>query len=167
MISGNHVRLMARYNAWQNRNLFDAAATLTDDERRRERGAFFGSIHATLSHILWGDQMWLHRLAGMARPTGNGIPESVRQWPQWQNLREERSRFDEAIITWSRTLDTPALEGDLLWYSAAAQREFRKPRWLLVTHMFNHQTHHRGQVHSLLTQAGAKPGDTDLALMPD
>jgi uncharacterized damage-inducible protein DinB len=167
MIGSDHVRLMARYNAWQNQNLYGAAATLDDAERKRERGAFFGSIHATLNHILWGDQIWMHRLAGMPRPAGAGIPDSLRQWPEWSALRDERFRFDGAMLAWAGALDAGTLAADQVWFSAAAQREFRKPRWLLVTHMFNHQTHHRGQVHCLLTQAGARPADTDIALMPD
>ena len=68
---------MARYNRWQNENLYGVADTLTDGERRRERGAFFGSIHATLNHLLWADQIWMNRLAGSPRPEG-GIPDRFR-----------------------------------------------------------------------------------------
>ena len=63
-------------------------------------------------------------------------------------------------------LDAAWLAGEFAYYSGAAKRELRKPKWLLVTHMFNHQTHHRGQVHCMLTQAGGKPGDTDLPFLP-
>ena len=165
MIDPGYVQRMARYNRWQNENLYGVADTLTDAERRRERGAFFGSIHATLNHLLWGDQIWMSRLAGSPRPEG-GIPESVSRHAQWSDLKRERGAFDEIIIEWADHLDPAWLAGDLTWFSVAAKTELSNPRWLLVTHMFNHQTHHRGQTHCMLTQAGGKPKDTDLPLMP-
>ena len=77
----------------------------------------------------------------------------------------ERAAFDTIMVDWANRLDAAALEGELTWYSGAIKAELHKPKWLLVTHMFNHQTHHRGQVHCMLTQAGGKPGDTDLPFM--
>jgi uncharacterized damage-inducible protein DinB len=165
MIDPGYVQRMARYNRWQNESLYGVADTLSDAERRRERGAFFGSIHATLNHLLWGDQIWMSRLAGSPRPEG-GIPESVSRYPQWSDLKRERGAFDQTIIDWADRLEPAWLAGDLTWYSLAAKTELSNPRWLLVTHMFNHQTHHRGQTHCMLTQAGGKPKDTDLPLMP-
>jgi uncharacterized damage-inducible protein DinB len=153
---------MADYNCWQNGNLYGAADRLTDGERKQPRGAFFGSIHATLNHLLWGDQIWMSRFAGTPRPNVPGIPESVAMFESWDELRRERQAFDRVIIDWAGSLDAGWLEGDLEWFSGAAGRELARPKWLLVTHMFNHQTHHRGQVHCMLTQAGAKPGTTDL-----
>src|SRR4029450_9880640 len=70
MIDAAYVQRMARYNRWQNESLYGAAGTLSDAERRRARGAFFGSIHATLNHVLWGDRIWMSRLAGTAKPEG-------------------------------------------------------------------------------------------------
>jgi uncharacterized damage-inducible protein DinB len=165
MIDPGYVRRLARYNRWQNDNLYGVADTLSDAERRRERGAFFGSIHATLNHLLWADRIWMSRLAGTPRPTG-GIPESVSLYGDWNELKRERAAFDRTILDWAERLDDAALAGELTWYSAAVKAERRQPIWLLVTHMFNHQTHHRGQVHCMLTQAGGKPGDTDLPFMP-
>jgi uncharacterized damage-inducible protein DinB len=166
MIDPAYVRRMARYNRWQNQNLFGVADRLSEEERRRERGAFFGSIHKTLSHLLWADQIWMSRLTDVSAPTG-GIPESVSLYPEWELLRSDRAALDGRIIGWADGLDEAALAGDLTWHSALAKREVGKPTWLLVTHMFNHQTHHRGQVHCMLTQAGGKPHDTDLAFMPE
>ena len=165
MIDLGYVQCLARYNRWQNENLYAVADRLSDGERRRERGAFFGSIHATLNHLLWADRIWMSRLAGSPRPEG-GIPESVATYSEWNDLKRERAAFDTVIVDWADRLDPASLEGDLTWFSGAIKAELRKPRWLLVTHMFNHQTHHRGQVHCLLTQAGGKPGDTDLFIMP-
>ena len=162
MISVGYVRAMADYNHWQNENLYGAADGLTDAQRKERRGAFFGSIHGTLSHLLWGDQIWMSRFAGTPKPKARGIPESVAMFESWDDLKRERRAFDRVIADWAGRLDPAWLEGDLTWFSGAASREVTRPKWLLVTHMFNHQTHHRGQVHCLLTQCGAKPGATDL-----
>jgi uncharacterized damage-inducible protein DinB len=165
MIDVGYVQRLARYNRWQNENLYGVADGLPDAERKRARGAFFGSIHATLNHLLWADRIWMSRLAGTPRPEG-GIPESVATYGDWSELKRERAAFDKVMLDWTDRLDAAALAGDLTWFSGARKAEVRKPKWLLVTHMFNHQTHHRGQVHCMLTQAGGKPGDTDLPFMP-
>lgn len=166
MIDSAHVQLMARYNRWQNDNLYGAAGGLSDAERRRDRGAFFRSIHETFNHLLWADGMWMSRFAGGERPSGS-LKESVTLYSDWDALRAARRQTDAAIMAWADGIDDAALAGDLTWYSGAAQRDLTGPRWKLVVHFFNHQTHHRGQVHAMLTQAGAKPGDTDLPLMPE
>jgi uncharacterized damage-inducible protein DinB len=165
MIDAVYVQRMARYNRWQNENLYGAADALSDAERQRTRGAFFGSIHATLNHLLWGDRIWMSRLAGTPRPEG-GIPQSVSLYADWNDLKRERAAFDTVIVDWADELEDASLAGELTWFSGAIKAEVRKPKWLLVTHMFNHQTHHRGQVHCMLTQAGSKPGDTDLPFTP-
>lgn len=162
MITPDYVRTMADYNRWQNGNLYGAAGQLTDAQRKEQRGAFFGSIHGTLSHLLWADQMWMSRFAGTPKPKAAGIPDSVAMFESWDELKRERAAFDQVIFDWAKVLDGAWLEGDLTWFSGAVGREVTKPAGLLVTHMFNHQTHHRGQVHCMLTQAGAKPGATDL-----
>lgn len=165
MISVDHVRVMARYNAWQNRSLITAADALTDAARREDRGAYFRSIHGTLSHLLWGDRMWLSRFEGAERREAS-IPESPALFSDWQELKAKRAEFDARLEGWAGGLDPSWLYGDLVWYSGATKAERRAPRWFLVTHFFNHQTHHRGQVHAMLTAGGAKPEDTDLMLMP-
>jgi uncharacterized damage-inducible protein DinB len=166
MIDVAFVRRMARYNRWQNQNLYGAAAGLGEAERQRACGAFFGSIQGTLSHLLWADRMWMSRFAGTPPPEG-GIPQSAALYQDWEVLRRDRAAFDDDIIAWADAFDPAWLDGDLTWYSGAAKREITKPKSVLLTHFFNHQTHHRGQVHCLLTQAGAKPGDTDLPMLPE
>ncbi|HTZ02174.1 MAG TPA: DinB family protein [Xanthobacteraceae bacterium] len=166
MIDRAYVQRMAHYNRWQNENLYGVADRLPAEERRRERGAWFGSIEKTLSHILWGDKSWMSRFTGMARPPG-GIAESVSLIADWGELKTERVAFDNAIIAWADAVDDRWLGADQTYYSGATKREWTRPRWVLVTHMFNHQTHHRGQVHAMLTQAGGRPSDTDLPFMPD
>ncbi|KPH81935.1 DinB family protein [Bosea vaviloviae] len=164
MIGTAYVRTMARYNAWQNQSLYTAAATLDDAARRQDRGAFFQSIQGTLCHLLWADRMWLSRFAGTPKPAVR-IHESAGLVTGWDDLVVERQAFDATLTDWADTLSQDWLSGDLTWFSGATQREMSKPIGLLVTHMFNHQTHHRGQVHAMLTAAGAKPEDTDLMLV--
>jgi uncharacterized damage-inducible protein DinB len=166
MIDPAYVRTLARYNAWQNDNLYGAAAGLDDAARRQPRGAFFGSIHGTLCHLLWADRIWLHRFAGTPKPSG-GIRESALLVEGWDDLAAARRDFDATIAGWAADLSADWLAADLTWFSGAVGREMRKPAWFLVTHMLNHQTHHRGQVHAMLTAAGARPGDTDLMLVED
>jgi len=167
MITPDHARLFARYNRWQNKSLYESAGTLTEAQRKEQRGAFFGSIHATLNHLLWADQIWMSRLASLPPPAAASIKESLAQYGGWPELEAARARFDEVIRNWSDGLRSEDLEGDLTWFSGAAGRELTRPRWQLVVHLFNHQTHHRGQVHCLLTQFGAKPEATDIAFMPE
>jgi uncharacterized damage-inducible protein DinB len=166
MIDSTYVQRMARYNRWQNENLYGVADRLADEARRQERGAFFGSIHKTLSHLLWADRIWMSRFTSVPRPPG-GIAESVSLYPDWKSLKAERNDFDGTILHWADGIDPSWLAADHTYYSGAAGREVTKPRWVLIAHMFNHQTHHRGQVHCLLTQAGGRPSDTDLPFMPE
>ena len=165
MIGPAWCAMMARYNIWQNRNLIAAADTLDDAARRAARGAFFGSIAGTLSHLLWGDRMWLSRFEGQPRPPGS-IDASPAAFPDWAGYRAARAETDAHILDWATGLAAGDLEGDLYWYSGALGRDTSAPMALCVVHFFNHQTHHRGQVHAMLTAAGARPGVTDLFVMP-
>ena len=164
MIAPAYVQRMARYNRWQNENLYGGASKLPDAERQRDAGAFFGSIHDTLAHLMWGDMTWMHRFdpASPAAPARPANPNFAPLWPEWADLRRHRAAFDDSIIAWADKLRPEWLAGDLTWTSSDGTRTSTQPKWLLLTHFFNHQTHHRGQVHCLLTQAGIKPADTDL-----
>jgi len=161
MITPAWCRMMAAYNAEMNRRLYAAADTLTEAQRREDRGAFFGSIQATLSHILWGDTVWMGRFAGWDVPKV-GIPDSGGLHGDWTKLMADRATTDARIEAWAAAFDPSWLDGTLGWYSGAMQRDVSRPRTVLVTHFFNHQTHHRGQAHALVTSFGAKTGDTDL-----
>jgi uncharacterized damage-inducible protein DinB len=165
MIDRTYVQRMARYNRWQNENLYGVADRLSAEERRRARGAFFGSIENTLNHLLWGDQIWMSRFAGTPKPRG-GIAQSVSLYADWDSLKSARADFDRTIIDWADAVQPEWLAGDMTYFSGAMGREVTAP-WVLVTHLFNHQTHHRGQVHCMLTQAGGKPSDTDLPFLQD
>ena len=164
MITPAYVRTMAAYNSEMNRRLYAAASRLSDDERRRDRGAFWSSLHNTLVHILWGDQQWMSRFDGWERPP-TPIKESGGMVIDYDELRAKRVDADTRIEDWARRVDDAYLARDMTWFSGAAQREVSAPYGLLVTHFFNHQTHHRGQAHALITAAGEKTEDTDLFLV--
>jgi len=165
MIAAEYVRTLARYAAWQNESLIAAAEALPPAERQADRGAFFGSIEATLNHVLWADRIWMHRLAGHPKPDRRSIGDSVAETDGWDAYVAARRTTDAAIAAWAEGLADADVTGDLVWYSGAAGREIAKPRGFVIVHVFNHQTHHRGQVHAMLTAAGARPDDTDLFLM--
>jgi uncharacterized damage-inducible protein DinB len=164
MITPGYVRTMAVYNAEMNRRLYRAAARLSEDERRRPRGAFWGSIHGTLTHILWGDRQWMSRFDNWPKPA-TPIKESAGMIEDFAELTREREQADGNITLWAHRVDDAWLAEDLVWFSGAANREMRAAKGLLVSHFFNHQTHHRGQAHAMLTAAGQETGDTDLFLL--
>lgn len=166
MVTPGYCVLMARYNAWQNAAATSAAAQLSDQARRAERGAYFGSLMGTFNHLLWGDLIWMSRFDGGAAP-GGGIAGSPGLCAAWDELVQRRAALDARILEWALGLDTAALEGDLAWHSGALGRDVTRPLGLCIAHFFNHQTHHRGQIHAMLTAAGVRTNDTDLFAMPD
>ena len=107
----------------------------------------------------------MSRFDGWDKPAV-GIADSPRLMAEWPAYRTVRAEADARILDWAGRLDDAALQGDLAWYSGAIGADVRRPLALCVQHFFNHQTHHRGQVHAMLTAAGARPGDTDLFVMP-
>ena len=164
MITPAYVRTMAAYNAEMNHRLYAAAGQLDDAERRAPKGAFWGSIHGTLVHILWGDNQWMSRFDGWPRPAAP-IKQSDHFIEDFAELSAARVKADADISRWADKVDDAWLNAELTWFSGAANREVTAPKRLLVAHFFNHQTHHRGQAHALLTAAGQATGDTDLFLV--
>ena len=166
MPNQDYVLTMARYNRWQNENLLAVTDDLSADERRKDRRTFFGSIEKTFSHLFWADMIWLHRFAGTPSPEG-GLKESVAMIGDWDEFRQSRKRLDDRILQWAHEVSADWFEGNLSWHSGATGRDITRSRKTLVMQLFNHQTHHRGQIHAMLTHAGARPGATDLPFMPD
>ncbi|MEM9210013.1 MAG: DinB family protein [Pseudomonadota bacterium] len=164
-ITPDFVRLMAQYNTWQTRSLVRAADGLSQEEREVDRGAFFGSIFQTFNHLLWGDLVWMARFEGVDPPSG-GIGQSVALCPNWDSFQGLRTRTNLRIEAWADTLSHDGLAGEFTWFSGALGREIGRSKAILIVHFFNHQTHHRGQIHAMLTAAGLRPEDTDLFVMP-
>lgn len=166
MITPEYCRTMARYNAWQNSALREIVLTMDKAELRKDRGAFFGSIMGTLNHLLWGDTLWISRFDGGAG-TDVTLKESVDMAVTPAVWAADRFRMDARIALWAQSVQAIDLVGNLDWYSGALGRQMSKPMALCVMQMFNHQTHHRGQVHAMMTAAGHKLPDTDLPFMPE
>jgi uncharacterized damage-inducible protein DinB len=164
---------MARYNAWMNRKVYDAAASLSDEERRRDVGAFFHSLHGTLNHLVLTDRAWLVRFTkdpSLLASLDGTTPEFTGRLDQelyadFAALRREREKTDADIARWVGTLTDDDLAAPIKYYSVAYERHYEHALWWAVSHFFNHQTHHRGQVTTLLVQLGRDPGTTDLADM--
>ena len=161
MITPDYVRLMARYNAEMNRRWYAAAGKLTEAQLREDRGAFWGSVLGTLNHILWADRQWMSRFADWPKPAV-AQQQSPTLFDDFAALRGARAQADADILAWADGVTEDWLADDLVWFSGSAQRELRRNRALLVMHLFNHQTHHRGQAHALLSAFGVDTGDTDL-----
>lgn len=167
--------LMATYNQWMNRKVYDAAGKLSHVALVEDRQAFFSSILGTLNHLVLGDTVWLKRFAehpagysALAPLSAITTPSDLRQltFDDLGELSTRRAWLDQLIIDWAHSINEADLDQRLHYHNmrgAAAD----KPFFSLMLHFFNHQTHHRGQVTTLLTQAGHDVGDTDLLALID
>lgn len=165
--------LLASYNSWMNAKLYAAAATLPPQALNAERGAFFGSIMGTLNHLVAGDTIWLQRFAALF--PGQALLDPVRALPapaalaaifsdELAPLAAHRARLDALIAAWIGALSAQDLEARLQYRNTKGEGNDRRLGSVLV-HFFNHQTHHRGQASTLLSQAGADIGVTDLLML--
>ncbi|AXF85306.1 hypothetical protein DTO96_101036 [Ephemeroptericola cinctiostellae] len=171
-----HIRLMANYNQWMNNTLFTASQGLSHEQLTTNQGAFFGSILGTLNHIAVGDTIWLKRFAGhTAKHPESQVfhtlpsPSKLNQFlfNTLPELSGYRSMLDAQIIRWVEAISDGDLDETVVYANmkgVIAHKNF----FALLMHFFNHQTHHRGQVSTLLSQNGVDFGDTDLVLLiPD
>jgi uncharacterized damage-inducible protein DinB len=156
-------RTLASYNQWMNERLYALCAELPDAERRRDRGAFFRSIHGTLNHLLLGDRLWLGRFTGVPFVVARLDQELYADFAE---LRSEREATDREISRWAASLEPETFAGTLHFTSIVNPAPRSYPFWVALTHFFNHQAHHRGQLTTLLMQAGVDPGVTDLIWLP-
>ena len=168
MMSPEWLAASARYNRWMNDKLYAAAATLPDETRKRDLGAFFKSITGTFNHLLLADRVWLARFQGATIPDGFMAPGGIRSldqelYPDFDDLRRERARTDDELADWVSGLTHDKLAAELVFMRRGAR--LACPLWWTVAHVFNHQTHHRGQITTLLMQQGRDPGATDLFAM--
>jgi uncharacterized damage-inducible protein DinB len=154
-----HYVEFAAYNAWANRRLYDAAAMLSDAEYRSDKGAFFKSMHGTLNHLLVTDRIWMHRF------TGEGdVPQRLDAilHERFDALRAAREAEDRRIVAYVDGLDDTRLAGAIRYRRVSTPDEFVQPLMPALDHWFNHQTHHRGQAHTILTALGKPAPELDL-----
>ncbi len=157
-------RDMAAYNRWMNERLYDICAELSDEERKQDKGAFFSSIHGTLNHLLVGDKVWLGRFTDSPFALSS-LDQELHT--DFDALRQDRKATDARIEDWASSLTDESLQGVLEYTSVVNPQPRRYEMWLAVAHFFNHQTHHRGQLTTLLNQAGQDCGVTDLIWLPE
>jgi uncharacterized damage-inducible protein DinB len=158
----DHFVMMANYNQWANARLFQMAGKLEEPLYRKDVGAYFRSLHGTLNHLLVADRIWMRRLTG----TGDH-PDKLNAllFEDLPSLHAARAAEDKRIIAFVQSLDEPAFEEvcDYRTLTGTAQRQRRRE---ILAHLFNHETHHRGQAHAILTVLGiAEPEPLDLLIL--
>jgi uncharacterized damage-inducible protein DinB len=146
-----HFQMFADYNGWANARIYEACALLSDEEFCADKGAFFGSAQRTLNHLLAADRIWLKRFTGIGEaPTSLGAVLHEN----FSDLHAARKAEDQRIIDWVDGL-TEADFSKIISYSPVSMPgKIELPLGPVLTHVFNHQTHHRGQVHTILTSLG-------------
>ncbi|MBU1317347.1 MAG: DinB family protein [Alphaproteobacteria bacterium] len=146
-----HFQMFADYNRWANALVYEACAELTEAEYRADQGAFFGSAHRTLNHLLCADRIWMKRVTGSGEaPTA--LDTILHE--DFAALREARIAEDQRIIDWIETLDEGKLAASFTYSPISSSTVITQPLGPVLAHVFNHQTHHRGQVHMILTSLG-------------
>jgi uncharacterized damage-inducible protein DinB len=164
MIDPQYCKHFARYNRWQNQTIYAACTKLTDETRKRNMGAFFKSIHATLNHLLVGDRLWLSRFDG--EPSGVTSLDQLL-YDDFDELTKQRGFTDDRADRYVASLTRERIEGILSFRRTSDGVEMSLPLEICLMQFFNHQTHHRGQITTLLMQCGVDPGITDLPRMPN
>ncbi|MEP3891560.1 MAG: DinB family protein [Hellea sp.] len=165
----NFLRL-ADYNSWMNQSLYARISTLRDADYRKDAGAFFKSVHGTLNHILVWDTTWLQRFtrheqryvsldAIMNFPKAKSHDQIL--FDEFDALLEARVQVDSILEAFVR--ETREADYEMIFtYVISTGESFHKPFGGMIQHLLNHQTHHRGQITTLLSQMGVEPGITDL-----
>ena len=154
-----HYRMFGRYNAWANSRLYDATARLSTEQYRADRGAFFKSVHGTLNHLLVTDRIWMQRF------TGEGdAPNRLNAilFESFDDLRAARAVEDRRIVDFVDGLDDGRIAGTIKYRRVSSPEEFEQQLAPALAHWFNHQTHHRGHVHALLTGLVGDAPELDL-----
>jgi uncharacterized damage-inducible protein DinB len=158
----DHFAMFALYNRWANERVYDAARAVPDADYRAGRGAFFGSLHGTLNHLLVTDRIWMRRFTGDG-PAPTRLDEIL--FDDLHALEVARRLEDERIIAWIDLLTEADLAGEIRYRTIARPDDIRQPLAPALAHFFNHQTHHRGQAHGLLTAIGGREAAPSLDLI--
>src|SRR4051794_218819 len=148
MTPTGHFVMFAHYNTWANSRVYESAARLSVEQYRADRGAFFKSVHGTLNHLLVTDQIWMQRLSGEGE-----APERLDAilFETLDELRVAREAEDRRIVGFVEGMDDQRLAGTVKYRRVSSPEQFEQQLSSAMAHWFNHQTHHRGQVHALLT----------------
>ncbi|WP_213739999.1 DinB family protein [Bradyrhizobium sp. dw_411] len=156
-----HYQMFGHYNAWANGRLYEAAAALSTEQYRADRGAFFKSVHGTLNHLLVTDRVWMHRFTGEG-----GAPDRLDAilFESFTELRAVREAEDQRIIDFVDRLDDGRIAGTIRYRRVSTPEQFEQQMAPALAHWFNHQTHHRGQVHAILTGLVGKAPELDLLI---
>jgi uncharacterized damage-inducible protein DinB len=157
----NGFKMFAGYNAWANRRLYDACAALRGEDLHAGLGAFFGSLHGTLNHLLVTDRIWLARLHGETPPD---LTLDTILHDGFAALRAAREAEDVRLVAFVEALDDAALAAEITYRPITRPETIRQPLWSVLAHLFNHQTHHRGQCHAMLTRVAIEAPSLDLIL---
>ncbi len=156
-----HFRMLAGYNAWANTRLYTAAAALPDADYRADRGAFFRSVHGTLNHLLVTDRIWIARLSETDIPA---LALDAILFDELAALRAARADQDRRILDFVSALDSAGLDRVVRYRRVSTPDVYEQAVAPALLHLFNHQTHHRGQVHAMMTGLGHKAPELDLLL---
>jgi uncharacterized damage-inducible protein DinB len=151
--------MFGRYNAWANNRLYDAAAQLSTEQYRADRGAFFKSVHGTLNHLLVTDRVWMQRFTGEG-DAPNRLDAIL--FETLEALRVARETEDRRIVDFVERLDDRRIAGTIKYRRVSSPEEFEQQLAPALAHWFNHQTHHRGQVHAVLTGLVGHAPELDL-----
>jgi len=159
MTPADHCRMFAHYNAWANTRVYEAAARLSDQQYRADRGAFFKSVHGTLNHLLVTDRIWMQRFTGEG-DAPNRLDAIL--FEAFDELRAAREAEDRRIVRFAEGLDDRRIQGTIKYRRVSSPEQFEQALAPALAHWFNHQTHHRGQVHALLTGLLGQAPELDL-----
>jgi uncharacterized damage-inducible protein DinB len=159
MTAADHYRMFGHYNAWANGRLYDATAQLSDEQYRADRGAFFKSVRGTLNHLLVTDRIWMQRFTGEGE-----APDRLDAilFETFGELRAAREAEDRRITGFVDGLDEARIAGTIKYRRVSSPQQFEQALAPALAHWFNHQTHHRGQVHALLTGLSGQAPELDL-----
>ena len=154
-----HFEMFAAYNAWANRRLYGAAAEMEDAARKAPAGAYFGSLHNTLNHLLVADRIWMNRFTGEGE-THQRLDDVP--FAEFGALLAAREAMDGRIARFVAGLSDEALARTFTYIRVSAPEPITQALAPALAHLFNHQTHHRGQCHHMLTAAGRAAPPLDL-----
>jgi uncharacterized damage-inducible protein DinB len=157
----NHYRMLGRYNAWANARLFAVAGRLSLEQYRADRGAFFKSVHGTLNHLLVTDRVWMHRFTGEGEAPGR-LDAILHE--TFDGLLAARRAEDQRIVDFVDGLDDARIAATIKYRRVSSPQEFEQQLAPALAHWFNHQAHHRGQVHALLTGLVGEAPELDLLI---